>query len=246
MTDREALLSRMFVEMADTLVADFDLVDVLTTIASRCTQLFEVDEAGIMLAVNGQLQVAASSSQAMRLLELFEVQHDEGPSVDCLRGGIPIGCEQLSTAADRWPAFTMEALHAGIGSVFALPMRLRERTIGSLNLLRHRTGSMSTADLTTAQALADVATIGILQHRIAAESQLLAEQLQGARQSRVVIEQAKGVVAATTGVRVEDAFDLMRNYSRVHKLRLADMAAGIVAREFPPGLLVERPTSKGP
>ncbi len=243
MADREALLSRTFVEIADTLVAEFDVVDVLTTLASRCVELFDVDEAGLMLAVEGVLQVAASSSQTMRLLELFEVQHDEGPCVDCYRSGLAVECGDLSTARVRWPTFAAEAIDAGIGSVFAVPMRLREQTIGSLNLLRKGTGQLSSEDLTAAQAVADVATIGILQHRIAAERQLLALQLQGALDSRVLIEQAKGVLAATTDTSMESAFDAMRAYARSHNRRLADVARALVHRELS-GEQVVSPTSE--
>jgi GAF domain-containing protein len=229
---REALMSQTFVEVADTLVADFDVVDVLTTLAGRCVELFDVDEAGLMLADDGALQVAASSSQTMRLLELFELQHDEGPCVDCYREGVPVECADLESAHDRWPVFASEALEAGIGSVFAVPLRLREQTIGSLNLLRKRKGLLDRGDLAAAQAVADVATIGILQHRVAAERKLLAEQLQGALQSRIVIEQAKGVLAATTGLSVDATFDVMRAYARSHGKRLADVAAAVVSREL--------------
>ncbi len=232
MTDREALMSRTFVEVADTLVADFDVVDVLTMLASRCVELFDVDEVGLMLAVDGVLQVAASSSQAMSLLELFEVQNDEGPCVDCFRTGLVVECADLSAAVDRWPTFAAEAIAAGIGSVFAIPMRLRDETIGSLNMLRNATGTLGADDLAAAQAVADVATIGILQYRVASEGKLLAQQLQGALQSRIVIEQAKGVLAASTGLSMEDAFDAMRKYARRERRGLADVAAALVAREL--------------
>lgn len=241
MPGREALLSRTFVEIADTLVADFDVVDVLTTLASRCVEMFDIDEAGLMLSSNGALHVAASSSQTMQFLELFEVQHDEGPCVDCYRTGLPVVCDDLKEQAGRWPKFSPEALAAGIGSVFALPMRLRDQTIGSLNLLRNGIGGLAAEDLAAAQAVADVATIGILQHRILEESQLLSEQLQGALDSRVVIEQAKGVLAASAGLSVEAAFETMRTYSRRHNQRLAEVAAALVTRELEAKQLVGPP-----
>ncbi len=233
MADRETLLSRTFVEIADTLVAEFDVVDMLTTLAARCVELFDVDEAGLMLAADGVLQVAASSSHAMRLLELFEVQHDEGPCVDCYRSGLPIECEDLSVAHDRWPTFATEALDAGVAAAFAIPMRLRDETIGSLNLLRSTAGPLGIADTAVAQAVADVATIGILQHRLVEEGRLLSSQLQSALESRVMIEQAKGVIAATIGFSTEDAFEAMRTYARNHNLRLADVATQLVSRELP-------------
>ncbi len=233
MAEREALLSRTFVEIADTLVAEFDVVDVLTTLASRCVELFDVDEAGLMLAVEGVLQVAASSSQTMRLLELFEVQHDEGPCVDCYRSGLYVECVDLSGARDRWPTFAAEAVDAGIGSVFAVPMRLRDETIGSLNLLRKGTGRLSHEDLTTAQAVADVATIGILQHRLVTERQMLARQLQSALDSRVVIEQAKGMIAERAHLDLDAAFGRLRTHARSHNYKLTDLARRIVEGNFP-------------
>lgn len=230
MASRETLLARTFVDISDTLVADFDVLDFLTMLANRCVELLGVSEAGLMLAdANGVLRVAASSSHKMNLLEL---QHDDGPAVDCYRTKAPVREDNLQEAAVRWPEFAPEAIAAGFSSVYALPMRLRDKVIGSLNLLRSEPGELGADELIVAQALADVATIGILQHRAASESQLVAEQLQYALNSRVVIEQAKGVLSAGAGLDMDEAFAAIRKYARGHNQRLIDVAGAIANRSL--------------
>jgi GAF domain-containing protein len=232
MPHHETLLARTFVEVADTLVADFDVVDFLTTLATRCVELFDASEAGLMLADrDGGLQVAASSSRSINHLELFELQHNEGPCVECFRSGEAVVSGDLRGDVERWPSFGPEALRAGFRSAYALPMRLRDTTIGSLNLLRTEIGALAEADLVAAQALADVATIGLLQHRAADDSQLLAEQLQYALSSRIAIEQAKGVLSHE-GLTMDDAFDALRRYARDHNERLSDVAQVVVTRQL--------------
>jgi GAF domain-containing protein len=234
-TQRETLLARTFVDVADTLVADFDVVDFLTVLTSRCIELFDLSEAGLLLAdLPRGLRVAASSSHEMRVLELFEIQHDDGPSLDCYRSGAPVHCEDLHKAINRWPRFTPEALASGWVSVDALPMHLRDEVIGSLNLLRAEPGGLSPTDLVAAQALADVATIGILQHRAAEEHRSLAEQLHYALNSRVAVEQAKGVLAEHTGLNMDRAFSALRKYARDRNQRLVDVAHAVVERRLPP------------
>jgi GAF domain-containing protein len=229
----EGLVARTFVEIAESLVDDYDILDLLTVLASRCVELFDVSQAGLMLASNGApLRVAAASSEAMRLLELFELQHDEGPCVDCYRLGQAVSSADLERDRGRWPVFAPEALDAGYRAALAIPMRYREQTIGSLNLLRVEDGVLGTDDVVVAQAIADVATIGIVQHRIAAESRLLSEQLQHALDSRVVIEQAKGVLAAGAGLDMEAAFSALRSYARSHNERLAEVARALVSRDL--------------
>jgi GAF domain-containing protein len=227
-------LAQTFVEIADTLVTDFDVLDYLSVLTARCVDLFDLSEAGLLLAnPPGALHVAASSSERVGLLELFEIQHDQGPCLDCYRTGRQVYCDDLSRERERWPLFAAEAISAGFGSVFALPMRLRDDTIGSLNLLRHQTGSLATDELLAAQALADVATIGLLHHRASEESRLLTEQLQYALNSRVIIEQAKGVLAQHSGLDMHDAFAALRAYSRNHNARLVDIAQAVVERNLP-------------
>jgi len=230
---REWLLARTFVDVSDTLVADFDVLDFLAVLAGRCVELLGVSEAGLMLADSeGVLRVAASSSHTMNLLELFELQYDDGPCVDCYRTRAPIREDDLHRAMNRWPRFAPEALAAGFSSVYALPMRLRDQVIGSLNLLRAESGLLDGDELLVAQALADVATIGILQHRAADESRFIAEQLQYALNSRVVIEQAKGVLSTRGDLDMNDAFTCLRQYARNHNQQLVDVAQSIVDRSL--------------
>jgi GAF domain-containing protein len=227
---REAMLARALVELADTLVADFDVVELLTLLADRCVDVLDVGAAGLMLAApNGDLRVMASSSETVRVLELFELQSEEGPCLDCYRTGQPVVNQDLATVDGRWPRFATEALAAGYNSVHALPMRLRGTVIGALNLFHIDPGEMRRADVDAAQALADVATIAILQHRATLEVQVLNDQLNQALTSRIVIEQAKGMIAEREGVDMEEAFVTLRTYARNHNLRLADVARDVIA-----------------
>ena len=227
---REVKLARTLVDLADTLVADFDVVELLTLLADRCVDVLEVGAAGLMVAApNGDLRVMASSSETVRLLELFELQSEEGPCLDCYRTGHAVVNQDLAAVDGRWPRFVAEALAAGFHSVHALPMRLRGTVIGALNLFHIDPGEMRRADVDAAQALADVATIAILQHRATVEVQVLNEQLNQALNSRIVIEQAKGMVAERKAVGMEEAFVTLRSYARNHNLRLADVARDVIA-----------------
>jgi len=226
---REALLARTFVELADTLVDDFDVVELLTLLTDRCVEVLDVAAAGLMLvAPDGNLRVMASSSEAMRMLELFEIQAREGPCLDCYRTGQPVLNQDLATVNGRWPRFATEALNAGFHSVQALPMRLRGTVIGALNLFHVEVGPMPPADVEAAQALADVATIAILHHRATLQAQVVNEQLSGALNSRIIIEQAKGVIAERAGLNMEQAFTALRTYARSNNLRLVNVAQDVI------------------
>jgi transcriptional regulator with GAF, ATPase, and Fis domain len=229
MTSREQLLASTFVDLADTLVADFDVIDFLHTLASRSVQLLDVDAAGIMLAdQHGGLHVMASSTEETRLLELYELQNNEGPCLDCFRAGRPVTRASLPAMHSAWPVFTLRLQQLGFHSAHALPMRLREETIGALNLFRIQPGMLSEADLGIGQAMADVATVGLIQERAIAASEQLATQLQTALSSRVQLEQAKGVLSQRAGLQMDDAFQVMRAYARSHNRRLSDIAAQII------------------
>jgi transcriptional regulator with GAF, ATPase, and Fis domain len=226
--DRERTLAATFVELADTLVADFDVVDFLHGLADRCVSLLEVDAAGLMLAdQRGSLRVVASSSEQARLVELFQLQHEEGPCLECFQTGRPVAESQLRTAGKRWPSFAPAAVGAGFTSVQAVPMRLRDDVIGAMNLFRNGPGRLDETGLRVAQALADVATIGLLQERSLRHQEVLAEQLQGALNSRVVIEQAKGVLAERMGLDMGRAFDQLRGQARLQNRRLAELARAV-------------------
>lgn len=238
---REARLAQALVELADNLVTDFDIVELLTRLTDSCVEVLDVTAAGIMLAGPDEgLRVLASSSETMRLLELFELQAQEGPCLECFRTGKTVGNSNLANAEARWPRFAPEARDAGFGSVYALPMRLRESVIGALNLFHADPGYMSQADLDAGQALADIATIAILQHRASREAQVLNEQLSYALNSRIVIEQAKGMISERETLEMDAAFHLLRNHARNHNLRLADVAASITVGTLSPSKL-DRP-----
>jgi GAF domain-containing protein len=226
---RESVLARTLVELADTLVDDFDVVDLLMMLADRCVEVLDVQAAGIMLATpDGELRVMASSSEAMRVLELFEIQAQEGPCFDCYHSGHAVVNQDLDARNGRWPRFSTEALGAGFRSAHALPMRLRGSVIGALNLFRSGVGEMEPADVKLAQAFADVATIAILQHRAATEAKTLAQQLTHALNSRIMLEQAKGMIAERLNLDMEQSFATLRNHARNHNLRLGDVARSVI------------------
>ncbi|ASR38971.1 transcriptional regulator [Prauserella marina] len=223
--DRERRVSRTFVSLADTLVADFDISDFLHMLTEKCIDLLDVSAAGvILLAPDGSLRVAATSSQRAELLGLFAVETDDGPCVDCARSGSAVSCPDLATQTHRWPRFTTAAEECGFRAAQALPMRLREQAVGVLTLLNTTPGGAGRGDLELGQALADIATIGILQQRTIERGDQLTGQLQTALRSRVVIEQAKGVLAEHGAVSMDEAFAQLRGYARAHNRRLTDLA----------------------
>ncbi len=222
---------RSVAEMADTLVDDYDVVDLLTGLADRCVSLLGVTGAGVMLASPaGSLGLVASSSETMRLLELFELQAQEGPCLDAFRTGEHVEHQDLEAESRRWPSFSAAAVREGFQSVSALPLRFRDVTLGALNLFSVTQTPMSEADIMVARAFADLATLSIVQHRAAsAEAQRVNDQLSAALTSRLVIEQAKGVVAARAGVDLAEAFSRLRAYARDNNMRLTDVAQAAVA-----------------
>lgn len=225
---RERTLTEAFVEAADTLVDDFDVIDFLHTLAERCVQVLAVDAAGLMLAdQRGTLHASAASSENARLLELFELQADTGPCVDCYRSATPVVNADLEANTGRWPQFAEAARARGFVSVHALPLRLRETVIGALNLFCSAPGPLSEDDVRVGQALADVATIGILAQRGLEQADLVATQLQNALNSRIAIEQAKGVLAERHRISVDEAFAVLRRHARDHNLRMSDLARDV-------------------
>ena len=232
------LLSDTFVDLADTMVADFDVIDFLRLLTDRTVQLLGASAAGVVLAdPRGGLRVAGASTEEARLVELFQLQNDQGPCLDCCRTGQPVTAADLTGPDQRWPRFAQAAVQAGFRTVEALPMRLRDQVIGALNLFRAEPGPFEAADLRIAQALADVATIGLLHERNVRRSETVAEQLQAALNSRVVIEQAKGKLAERLGIDMDHAFTMLRDYARNSNQHLTDVARDFVTSgtaEFPP------------
>jgi GAF domain-containing protein len=232
-SSRESLLTSTFVELADTLVDEFDIVELLTMLAGRCVQVLDVAAAGLMLvAPERELRVVASSSEAMRRVELFELHAQEGPALDCYRTRKPVLNQHLGEVNRRWPRFEAFALDAGFRSVHALPMRLRGEVIGALDLFGTDRAEMLEANTVAGQAFADVAAISVTQHRALLKVQAVNGQLRHALQSRILIEQAKGIVAERAGATIEEAFARMRNYARNHNLKLVDVAGTIIDGTF--------------
>jgi GAF domain-containing protein len=219
-------LANVFVELADTLVDDFDVLDLLHLLTTRCVDLLSAAAAGLLLTENGgELRLVVSSSEQAQLVELFQLQHHEGPCVDCFHSGEPVGTDRLDQAEERWPSFAPAAAAAGFASVIALPMRLRGQVIGALNLFGTAHGApVSHEHLGLAQAMADTATIAILQERLARSRQLVTEQLEFALNSRIVIEQAKGVLSERLGIGTDEAFEVLRSHARSTRHRLTEVA----------------------
>jgi transcriptional regulator with GAF, ATPase, and Fis domain len=222
-------LARIFVEVADTLVDEFDLMEFLHMLADRAAALVDASAVGLLLAdQRGQLEFVAGSDENVRLLELFQIQNQEGPCLDAFRFANSVINADLRAAGTRWPRFAPRATAAGFRSVHAFPMRLRNEVIGALNLFSSSVGAFDEADVRIVQALADVASIGLLQERAIHRGEILTEQLQGALNSRIVIEQAKGVIAQIQGVSVDEAFAEIRAYARRTNRRLNEVSQAIV------------------
>ncbi|HST44110.1 MAG TPA: GAF and ANTAR domain-containing protein [Luteimonas sp.] len=226
---REQAVSAALVELADTLVVDFDIADFLHTLALRCVELLDVHAAGVMVIDHhGHLRVMASSSERVHLVELFEVETDEGPCVECFATGQPVSDTDLRLVDSRWARFSHRAGEAGFAAVHAVPMRLRDEVIGVLNLFSMQSGSLTDGDAFLGRALANVTTIGLLQQRAIHDGQMVVEQLQGALNSRVVIEQAKGVLFERLKLDMHDAFGTLRSYARRTNRRLSDVARDVI------------------
>ena len=238
---REELISQAFVTLADTLVDEYDVIDLLDRLTGFCVQLLPADAAGIVLGdARRELRAVAASDDAARVMELLQLQSDEGPCLDCFQSAAPVSAADLTEAVDRWPSFVAAVAERGdFRSVHALPLRLRGRAIGALNLFGGKPGPLPELDLALGQALADVATIGILQERAIRRGEVLNEQVQGALNSRVIIEQAKGVLAQYGGLAPSVAFDRLRSHARSRNLKLADLARRIVDKNYDPAEVLE-------
>jgi GAF domain-containing protein len=237
---REDMLVRTFVELADTLVDNFEVVEVTQSLVERCVELFDAAAGLLLVDPDGTMRVLASSSDQLRVLELFEIQTNEGPCLDCCLSGEQVVNQHLAGAEDRWPRFTPAAVDAGYRSVHAFPVRLRQQVIGALNLFREDEMPLDAIDVAAAQGFADATAISILQQRALQDAHLLAEQLRAALDSRVVIEQAKGMIAERAQLSVDEAFARIRSYARSHNEKVTAVCRRVVegstlALPDPPG-----------
>lgn len=237
MTFREDRLLRVLVRMADTLISDFDPVDLFYELVLSCPDLLDVAQAGLLLTDgNGELRAVAASSEATAVVELLELENQGGPGAEAFRIGLPVRSGELagSEARQRWPKFGEAALSEGFRAVTALPMRLRDQVLGALDLFLTGAVDLTDEDLTVAQALADLATIAILQDRLTIDDRTVISQLRTALETRVVIEQAKGIVAQGANLHMDEAFAQIRNHARNNNQRLRDVSAAIVSGDLTP------------
>jgi hypothetical protein len=238
--NRERGVTQAFVSLARSLADGIDPVDLLSGLAEDTTRLLDVASTGILLAdPRHVLHVVAGSSEAARALEVYQLQRQQGPCLDSFRSGAPVSVTDLRTEARRWPLFVEAAVDAGFASVHAMPLRLRDNVLGTMGLFGREVGALNDDDLSLGQALAYVAAVAIVQDKAAADSALINEQLQTALNSRVVLEQAKGVLAQRGNLDMDQAFAILRRYARDHNLRLTDVARAVVGRELPAQRLLD-------
>lgn len=231
--DRERTVTSSFVSLAGRLAQGYDAVDLLGQLTADCAALLDIDSAGLLLAnTSGVLNLLAASSEASRDLELLQLQSEEGPCLDCYRGGTAITVPDLTEETERWPRFTAVAAEAGFVSVHAVPMRLRNRRLGALGLFGTKAGTLNDDDLSLGQALADVASISLVQDQAAADSRAVTDQLQKALNSRVILEQAKGLLAQQGDLDMAEAFVAIRQFAYGRRERLTDVARALVDRDL--------------
>lgn len=232
-TSREHEITRAFVSIANSMADGADVVDLLSGLTSDCARLLDIASAGLLLADGrGVLHVLAASSERTRDLEIFQLQRDEGPCLDCFHTGQQVSVNDLSQETDRWPQFVAAATAAGLAAVHALPMRLRGTRLGALNLFSDKAGALEADDLDLAQALAHVASIALVADKAASDRETINQQLQTALTSRIAIEQAKGVLAQLGNLDMDQAFAILRRYARDHNARLSDVAQQLVSRKL--------------
>lgn len=227
-TSRETRVLDAVVSLVDSLLDEFDVVDLLTELTEQCTQLLDIASAGLLLAdPRGQLHLMAATSEAVHDLELFQLQADEGPCLDCYTTGRPVSVADLTDAQARWPRFIGAAARTGIASVHAVPIRAAGTVLGALGLFGTKTGDVTEADQLLAQTLAHVACVAILQEH-APTPDTVSPQLRAVLASRVVVEQAKGFLRERLAVSAEDAFALLRRYAHAHGEHMTDVSRRLI------------------
>jgi transcriptional regulator with GAF, ATPase, and Fis domain len=238
------MVTEAFVGLADSLVGPFDVVELLDGLTQDCARLLDVASAGLLLADrHGALHVVAASSESTRNLELFQLQREEGPCLECYSSGRPVSIDDLSTRATTWPQFVPAAAAEGFKSVHAIPMRLVDDMLGALGLFGTNTGALNEADLRLGQAMAHVASVAIVVGAAAAKKDSVTDHLYAVLQSRVVVEQAKGILAFTADLEMEEAFTALRRYANSHGQRLTDVARALTSRRLSPEQLIRQSAS---
>lgn len=229
--ERERRVTQAFVALAGGLTQSGEPLALVEQLTGYCADLLDVASAGLLLADSrGLLSVVAASTANTRRLEAFQAQSAEGPCHDCYTTGAPVLIADLTVHHARWPHFVPAALQAGFVSVHAVPMRMHDHTLGALNLFSSSPGTLNDQDVSLAQALADVASVALVQDRNATSRDALNTQLQTALNSRVLIEQAKGLLAQSGDLDMANAFTLLRKYARDHNLKINDVAQALVSR----------------
>lgn len=235
MDSRESLITNAFVSIANSLADGFDVVDLLSGLTTDCVRLLDVDAAGLLLAdPRGVLHVVAASSERTRNLELFQLQRDQGPCLDCFHSGVAVAVSDLKMGPERWPEFTAAARRAGFVSVHALPMRLHDKVLGTLGLFGAHSGALNEDDLNLAQALAHVASVALVVDKAAADEAIVIQQLQTALTSRVSVEQAKGLLAQVGNMDMDGSFAALRKFARDHNQKISEVSQKLVSREIYP------------
>jgi GAF domain-containing protein len=245
-TSRETRINTAFVALADTLTQDFDVVDLLNTLVEQCTEILDTDAGGLMLVDGeGQLQLMTSTNEAADFVEVMQLAAASGPCIDCFKTGVPVSVPDIQNSGGRWPEFQKTALQNGFHSVHATPMRLRGQVIGTMNLFGTKRGALTDRDIAVAQALTDVATIGILQERMIREGHVVAEQLHRALDSRVLIEQAKGMISHSMSIPMDEAFAVLRAHARSNNLTIRAVSEGISNRTIAIQAIVPSRATRG-
>jgi len=243
---REAAVTQAFVSLTNSMVDGLDVVDLLGGLTADCARLLDIASAGLLLADRrGVLHVVAASSEATRSLELFQLQREQGPCLDCFHSGSPVSVPDLAQEAEKWPAFVGAALKADFASLHAVPLRFKDHTLGALGLFGAEAGALSEDDLHLGQALAHVATVALVADRASNDRNVITEQLQSALTSRVTVEQGKGLLAQLGGLDMDQAFAALRRYSRDNNERLGDVAARLVSRSLPVRTVLDYAVAKG-
>ncbi len=246
-TSRETRINNAFVKVADTLTTDFDIVDLLHTLVEECAQILNIEAGGLMLAdAAGNLHLMTSTSESADLVEVMQLAAAGGPCIDCFETGLPVSVSDIQELGGRWPAFQKAALQQGFQSAHATPMKLRGQIIGTMNLFGNERREISARDVAVAQALADVATIGILQERLIREGHVIAEQLHAALDSRIVIEQAKGIIAQALSLDMPDAFSVLRTYARNNNFTIRSVAEQVSDRILTADAMIAASRRPGP